>query len=550
MTLATLRLRGAVRSLAARPRWLLTATALLAGAMYGGYRLVATGVHWLLDYPLIGSIAPAVIQRSLEALFLMLMAAVLFSVLIASIGILYGSDDLELLLGQPVSSARVFTMKTAELFVNAAALPLLFTLPVLVAVGHAMDANVLFYPVSIAATVSLFALPVTFGALLALVLVRVSPAGRVREVATAASIVAAAAAVFGFRLLRPEKLATINALGPQEFEATLAAFTRIEIGWLPPAWATSSSWAALTGELHPSLVALLLTGAAGLTLTGILAHFAYARGWVRSLDSAPAPRMVAPAQPLWERALLSWFGSIGACLVKDGRSFSRDVQQWSQVLVLFALAAVYFVSLAAIPLPNQQARDVIGAVNIGFVGFMLAGVALRMAYPSVSLEGRSYWLSRVNPVRQRDLVAAKFLFILPVMLALGLGLGLAARFVLDLSPILAVAVPLAAASSAVATTGLAVGVGAAHPKFDSTNPNELVMTPGAIGFMTLAIGYAAAVAVLLIRPAWTAIRFPDVSGYWGSGEGLLILASLLLLTVVVTLLPLLHGANRLHAGEH
>jgi ABC-2 type transport system permease protein len=549
MTLLELRALGALRSVAARPFWLATALLLLGTLMYAGYRLVRAGITWLLNYPLIGSIAPAVIQRSLEALFLMLMAAVLFSVLIACIGILYGSDDLELLLSQPVSSARVFAMKTAELFVNAAGLPLVFTLPVLVGIGHALDANLLFYAVSILSTLALYTLPVTFGALLALFLVRVSPVGRVREVATGLSIGAAALAVLGFRMLRPEQLAALSAGGPEEFEAALTAFTRFEIGWLPPAWATTGSWAALTGTLHPSLLVLLLTGAAGLLLTGLLAHHAYVRGWVRSLDGAPAPRRARPSQPAWERALHERMGVVGAIVAKDARVFGRDVQQWSQLLVLAALGAVYFVSLAALPLPTQEYRDVIGTFNIGFVGFMLAGVALRVAYPTVSLDGATHWLTRTSPIRQRELLTAKLLLTLPLMLILGLTLGLAAAFVLELSPILALAVPLAAATNSVAMTGLAVGMGAAHPNFSYTNSNELVMTPGALGFMALALAHAAITGLLLARPAWIAISTTVGASYWSSGEGLAILGALLLLTIAVTLLPLVHGARQLRLRE-
>ena len=84
MTLAALRLRGALRSLTARPAWLAGALVLLGGVTYGAYRWVVAGVRWLYASPLIETIAPAVTQRSLEGLFLMLMAAVLFIVLVAS----------------------------------------------------------------------------------------------------------------------------------------------------------------------------------------------------------------------------------------------------------------------------------------------------------------------------------------------------------------------------------------------------------------------------------------------------------------------------------
>lgn len=551
MTLAQLRARGALRALTARPAWLATAAGMLVGILFGGYHLVRFGVEWLYAYPLIDTIAPAVVQRSLEGFFLILMATVLFSVLIASIGTLYGSEDLELLLAQPVSSARIFTMKVGELFLNAAGLPFAFTLPVIVGIGAALDAHPLYYPVSIVAAAALYALPVTIGSLLALVLVRVSPAGRVREVATAVSVTVAALALLGLRALRPEQLARLNAEDGEAFERFLGAFTRLEIGWLPPAWATNASWAATGGRLHPGLFALLAVGAAGLITAGLLAHLAYARGWVRSLDTAPAPR-VRPARrtPAWERFLTARLGVIGAIIVKDSRIFFRDVQQWSQLLVLVALGGVYFLSLTAIPVPTQQFRDVMGTLNTTFVSFITAGVALRVAFPAVSYEAGAYWLTEVNPIRKRDLVAAKFLFALPILLVLSLGLGIAAGLLLDLSPTLALAAPIASAASAIAMTGLAVGMGAAQPRFSFTNPNELAMTPGAIAYMALALTYAVITTLLLSRPAWNAISNPESTGYWLSGEGLLILASLIVMTFLATFLPLKYGTKHLERSEH
>lgn len=550
MTLTGLRLRGALRSLTARPFWLTVALALIATMMFGAFTLVNAAVSWILDYPLIDTIAPAVIQRSLEGLFLMLMAAVLFSVLIASVGILYGSQDLELLLAQPISSSRIFALKVSELFVNAAGLPVMFTLPVLAGIGTAMNAPPQYYLVSLTAALALFALPVTAGALLALVLVRFSPPGRVREASTAVSITFAAAAVLALRALRPEQLLNLNPADTEAFEAFLITFTSLELGWLPPAWASNASWSALSSSLHPGWFALLLFGLVGLLLTGMLARLAYARGWVRSLDTNPAPRYRrARPQSRLERAFVRRTGTVGAILVKDLRAFFRDVQQWSQLFVLVALAAVYFVSLAALPVPTQQFRDVLGALNVAFMAFISAGVGIRIAYPAVSLEGAGYWLLQVQPVRARDIVIAKFLFVLPIMLSLGAALGIAAIRMLDMNPVLATASLIAAIAAAIALSGLAVGIGAAQPQFRHTNPNELAMTPGALTYMAFAVTFAAFVTALLARPAWTVLSRQSAGDYWTSPEGLLVLLVLLALTAVTATVPLVRGTRVLARFE-
>ena len=77
------------------------------------------------------------------------------------------------------NGTRILALKVLELFTNAASFPLTFTLPGQIGMGAALEARWLYYSVSVVAA-ALYTLPVTLGALLALVAVRVSPAGRAR----------------------------------------------------------------------------------------------------------------------------------------------------------------------------------------------------------------------------------------------------------------------------------------------------------------------------------------------------------------------------------
>ncbi|MEY3021164.1 MAG: hypothetical protein RIS86_360 [Planctomycetota bacterium] len=544
MTLLHLRMRASARALRDRPIWAATAVLALALTAALEFALVERGTRALLATPLFGELATPVLQRSLEGLYLLLLSSTTFSVLIAAVGILYGADDLPLLLAQPIAPARVFAQKMAELFVNAAGIPLAFTLPALAGVGVALGAPPAFHAVGALAAVALYALPVAGGSLLALLLVRVAPPGRVREVASSVAIVVAAAAVLGLRSLRPERLFALEAVGAAEFERLFAAIARLDLGGGPTAWATTAAWAALAGELHPALLALGTLAAASLAAAGGAAHVAFARGWVRSIDAPPRPRRaVERAEAAWTR-LLHRGGVVGAIVVNDVRHFVRDVQQWSQGLVIVALALVYFVSLGAIPTPTQALRDALGTVNLVFVQFLIAGVALRSCFPAVSLEGRAIWLIATLPIAPRAFVAAKFLHALPGMIAVGGGLGLLSARAIDMSPTLAAAAPVAGIAAAIAVTGLAVGVGAMAPRFDALHPHELASTPGAFVTMAGALAYATATTLLLARAAAGALRSPNAS-IWATPEGWGIAAACALLTLATAAVPLAWGARSL-----
>ena len=546
MILPAMRLRGVLNSVLRHPARYVVGLGFLSLVYWGIFAVTRRGVRFVDTYPALGTIADAALQRSLETLFLVLALGVAFSVLTTAITTLYTSDDLPFLLSLPVAPRKIFSLKVAETYLNAALLPTLFTLPVLVALGLERTAPPGYYPLALAALLALYAIPVALGSLLALVLVRLSPAGRVKETATALSVVFAAGLVLGLRALRPERLAEMT---PEEVERAILRFADLEVGWLPSSWAAQAVWSALRGEVALAIYGLALLSLGLLWLTARSAALAYQEGWLRSLESGPRRRDPTPRPPApWER-LLYRLGRSGSILVKDYRLLLRDPTQWSQLLVLLALAGVYLMSVGSTQVELQRFRDALGTMNVMFMGFLLAGVGIRTAYPLVSLEGEGFWLLRTGPIKSSQIVLAKFLNALPPMLLLGGGLGWAAAALLNVSPTLAFVSPIAGLSAALVTTGLGVGLGAAFPRFDATNPAEVPLSPGGLLYMTLSLGYAALLTLILAWPAWQTLRPHGGGFYWALPEGRWLLGGLAALTLLVTALTLLFGSRRLARYE-
>ena len=548
--LFTMRLRGSWNSMRRRPGGYLIGLSLLLLVYWGVFTATRRGVRFVDGFLRFGNqdIAEAILQRSLETLFLVLILGVTFSVLTTAVHTLYSSDDLPFLLSLPVSPTRVFNLKVAETYVSAAMLPALFTLPVLLALGIERDAVWSYYLLALAAVMALYALPVALGCLLALVLMRVAPAGRVKEVATGASVMFAAVFIFGLRALRPEQLANMSL---EELAVFLRRFASFEISWLPTSWTSQAVWGALTGTVTPGAFVLAVVAMATLWLVAALAAFAYREGWIRSLDSG-SPKLEPKARPtpFYER-FLERFGQTGAIVAKDIKLLFRDPTQWSQLLVLVALAGVYLFSVGSFTidgLDSQRFRDALGTMNLLFMGFLLSGVGIRMTYPIVSLEGEGFWMLKTGPMSARSIVMSKFWHTLPAMLLLGAGLGVAASLLLDVSSTLAWASPVAGFCAALATTGLGVGLGAAFPKFNATTPSEIPMAAGGLLYMALSLAYAATMTLILAWPAWQALRNPNAFVWW-TPQGGLVLLMLLVLTALSTVLPLMYGSYRLARYE-
>jgi ABC-2 type transport system permease protein len=414
-----------------------------------------------------------------------------------------------------------------------------------VGLGIERDAPPGYYLIAVAALLALYALPVAAGALAALVLMRVAPAGRAKEVATGASVALAAALVLGMRALRPERLSNLT---PEQFDQALARFAAWHVGWLPSAWGSSAVWRALRGEVSPAALLLAVVSVALLAGVARVAALAYRAGWFRALDAAGKPGVVGALPAARWEAPLARLGPAGGMIVKDLRLLARDPSQWSQLLVLAALAGVYFISTASLAAQMQTFRDLVGALNLMFLGFLMAGVGIRTAFPLVSLEGEGFWLLRTAPLRARQVVLAKFWGALPVMVVLGGGLGVAVAGRLGVSPVLALASPIAGVCAGIAATGLGVGLGAAFPRFDATSPAEVPLSTGGLLYMALALVYAVLATLLFAYPAYRTLRAPG-SFHWSSAEGLAVLAAVAVLTLVWTVLPLLLGSARLARYE-
>ncbi len=496
-----------------------------------------------------GDIGTNVFARVLEVGLITLTSGVTFSATTAAIQTLYLSDDLNFLLAQPLATRRVFGLKVFETFLNTALVPTFLTLPLLLTVAAYFHAPAWAYPLMLGTVLLSFAAPVGLGALLAVLLMRVAPVGRVREVSTALGVLISAGLVYAIRALRPEVLVQ-RMQDPERFEELLRNFAAPTSPLLPPAWAAQALWQAAHGALSASLLPLAGLTAALLVGATLLATRAYQEGWARALDSSRPNLDPTPKRAGWAEHRLGRLGPGGMLASKDGRVTFRDPTQWSQLLVVAALAGVYLISVKAVPIPVPQFRGILGYIQLAFQGFIIAGVAVRLAFPAVSTEGRAYWLLRTAPVSPRQIVLSKFWGALPVTLILGLVMGLASARALDLGPVLLLLSALVSVSNALVITALGVGLGAAAPRFDADNPAEIGVSTGGLAFMGLSLAYSVLCLLLLARPAAGSVLRPDLFpglSALTTPEGLLGLLGLGLATTLGTWLSLRLGWQRLDA---
>ncbi len=496
----------------------------------------------------------SVAQRALETGLIVLASGVTFSAITTAITTLYASDDLNFLLAQPIPTSRVFALKLGETYLSAAGVPSLLTVPPLLAIGLFFHAALWFYPLAILAALLAYALPVGVGAGIAIILMRFAPAGRVREVATGLGVILSASLVYLIRAAKPEEL--IKRLANLDNDSAITQFLT-QFGTpsnplLPSSWASRVIWDGARGSFSSSIYPLLVLSALLLVLAGWLASKAYQEGWVRGLESSrvrldPTPRVAS--------AIERFFGSFGASghlIVKDARLLFRDATQWSQLLILVALGGVYVVSVRAFPIQGELMKNAVGFMTLAFQGFVISGVGIRMAFPTVSFEGPGFWILRTGPISSRSIVMAKYWGALPPTLVLALVLGFFSANSLQLSATIQLSSVLVAISSALAITALGVGVGAALPRFKADNPAEVAVSAGGLLYMVLSLFYSGFLVLIVARPAYLSVTQPSLYpglSYYASLEGLLVLGLLLAFTLIGSIVPLWYGWVKLDQFE-
>lgn len=442
--------------------------------------------------------------KLLSMIFLAFSSILLLSNLIASLSCFYLARDLDALAAAPVSPRALYGARLAETTLHSSWMVALLLVPVTAAYGTAYAGGVAFVPVALAILLPYLVIPAAAGAIVTTLLVNVFPARRTRDLLAVISALAVAALVVMFRMARPEQLARPE--GFQNFMEFVAALDAPSSPWLPSEWASDGMMRWLRGESVWNALARLWGASAMLVVAGSVLH---GQLWTRGFSQAQEGAMRArggshPRSPL-ERIFAFAGPTRRQLVVKELRVFARDSTQWSQLVMLGVLVVVYVANVRYLPLSGEGMttllRNVLPFLNLALAGFVLASVAARFVFPAVSLEGRVLWLLRSSPLSMRELLLAKFWTGVFPLLALALILVGATNTLLGVRPFVQVVSLGAIAALVFPLVALALGYGAAYPRFDSENAAQIPTSFGGLLYMMTAVALIGLVAYLTGRPA-------------------------------------------------
>ena len=435
--------------------------------------------------------------RNLLSLVFLTASVVLFSSsLTAAIGSFFADLDLDTYHAAPRSRLRIAIARWGKTLAQSAAIIFLFLVPLFVAFSQQYPTSVARQGAVIVNLAVLLTIPVSLASIVILLLVRWFPVNRVHQIVAALAVLVLTVVVIAFRMSRPERF--FSDISTDDVSRVLQSIELPAMSIYP-----SSALAELMTRADAPLLMprILVTALALFVVFMLVAKRWYFAAFVRARESmAPAAIAAAPATRLLDRMLARTDPPLRALAGKEIRTITRDVAQWSQVFLMAALLFLYLYNIRLLPLGGDARATLVAYANVGMAGFVIAAICLRFAYPSVSAEGKAFWLIRTSPISYRQFLLVKvFVYAAPLTL-LALLLTSIANLMLGANSIVWFTTMVGSSILAVTLVSLGVGLGALAPDFNAENPLQVGLSLGGFAYMAIAMAYVGIVMVLMARP--------------------------------------------------
>ena len=450
------------------------------------------------------------LNSGLFALMLLIFfSMLLFSNILTALSTFFLSEDLPLILSRPVSLDHLYYARLVETIIYSSWMVVFLSVPVLGAYGWVYGASISYYLVLPFAFVPFLIIPSATGTLLTMVLVNVFPARSTKDVLILFPIFFAVGLYFLLRFLQTGRPADPYSLAGL-VEYIRAWMSMPSRSFLPSFWFSESLMPLLQNSpAHTGffLGCLWFTAGATVVIGSRVSRAIFFTGWTKSQEARKVhlsrSRFFTYFLGMVSRPLPS---QVRALVLKDFKIFFRDALQWSQLILLTVLVAVYLSSFSVLTFnktPNPFFQNLLAFLNLGMAGFVLAAVSGRFAFTSVSQEGFSFWVIRSSPIPLGTFLWNKFWTnVAPLLLLAGV-IIFVSNWLLKPAPFMMILSSVTLFLMTIGIVGLAVGLGAIYPRFKLDNPARMAVGLSGTFYMILSMLLIGAIVALEVWPAYT-----------------------------------------------
>jgi len=448
-------------------------------------------------------------MKLLSMVVMIFFALLIFSNIINCLSHLYLSQDLYLVHAQPVTAKDIFFSRWLLSTVDSSWMVILFSLPIFLSYGIIYKAGIFFYLIVLLATIFLSLIASILSSIVVLLGATILPAGRIRTALVILGVILLLILVLVLRLTRPEQL-----VNPDSFASAvlyLNSMQTLNSPLLPTTWIVDALKAALNSQFSNAFFNIALSGSCTfmfIFFADAIAGATYFRGF--SQAQTTPQRLFAPLRYKgisWETLLNFLSREARAFAIKEIRTFFRDSTQWPQLFLMGALIAIYLYNYSVLPLDKSPVKtfyvqNLFSFLNMGLAAFVLSAITARFVFPSVSMEGASFWIVQAAPVSLKTFLWIKFFLYYIPLIIMAEALIVISNLLLQVSTFMMVLSIITIFCLVPPIVAMGVGLGAVYPNFKSENPAQAVTSFGGLLFMMLCFALIAVVIILEAGPVY------------------------------------------------
>ncbi len=528
---------------------LFVAFVLAALVLGGGTVMLYEVLEFLLAQEIFG---PPLVERLLGMILMAFFSMLVFSNLIITLTTTYISKEVEYFLSLPLTYRQVFVYKLIESILYSSWAFLVLSLPIFISYGAAKGVDSSFYGGVVLLVIPFTIIPGALGAMITMTLSAFFPARKTRTLSIVLFVVVMVLIVLMVRLVGGRQL--ILHTGEVDFDRIMSFLMVGAIPVFPNYWLAQGTLALANGrwgEFFYWFAMLASTAMMAVQVCLWLIPPLYYRGWSLARESASQVEIKGGSSIL--DRIGAWLPlrtpSDRALVVKDMKTFCRDPAQWTQLIILFSLLAIYIASIrnaaastSGISLLVPRWQMILSFLNMGGTCFILSIFTTRFVYPMPSLEGRQYWIIGLAPIARTRLIWEKYFLSWAVSFTLAELLMVFSNILLGVGPFIMGLSTVTIFLVSFGLTSISIGLGALTPNFREDNPARIANGLGGTVSVMISLIYLGAVVALEVPlAAQTLLLNYSLRESLLSGIGILCVAGLTAVHAAAILLPLRFG---------
>ena len=482
------------------------------------------------------------LSKLLYMVFIIFTILLIYSNIVMAISTFFLSAEIDLLHARPVKLSTIFTYRFFETFIGSSWMFLAFGVPILLAYGTTLELRKIFLIQLFNAVLPLLIISSCLGVMVAILLILFFSPRRAQRALLLVGIALSAGLVLVFRWMKPEQL--IDPIGLEQMTFYIDTLRMPMISWLPTTWATETLILLVEERFKDSFLNSLYLWLFACVCM-VITKWIFNRFWFSARSGGKGTELVTKRIAKGELKPNKPFYM--GLFYKDWLLFVRDASQWSQIIVIAALVAIYIFNFKNLPYQLYGMQYSMSFVSVAASGLILSALLARFAYPSVSIEGKSFWILASSPVSWSRFLWLKFAFYFFPAAIIGGILIIFSLIVLDVPQALLYRCSFLTLLITVGCSGMAVGWGAIRPRFDLEDPARIAVSSGGFVYMLFSLTYICSLIFISLIPDlvfyfsiyWSGLRFlkyinPSIS-----------LIVSILFSLSVTMIPMKKGIKHL-----